>query len=133
MAQGDFDRALSGLLRADAPLSASTIAQLKEKWQEELPHWQIRSLEELEAVYLGVDGLYVKVGLEKQGSPPRVLAALSNGQKVVLAVVPGHQESTARWSVVLRDLKTCGLCAPRLVIRDGHLGIWTGRAAECLS
>jgi putative transposase len=55
-----------------------------------------------------------------------VLAALSNGQKIVVAVVPGHRESTASWSAVLRDLKARGLRAPRLVIGDGHLGIWAG-------
>ena len=55
-----------------------------------------------------------------------VLGALSHGQKVVLAVVPGNQESTSSWSVVLRDLKTRGLRAPWLVIGDGHLGLWAG-------
>lgn len=59
LAQGDFALALRGLLGADAPLSASTFARLKEQWQEELTHWQSRSLEDLEAVYLWVDGLYV--------------------------------------------------------------------------
>src|SRR5690606_5075068 len=55
-----------------------------------------------------------------------VLAALSNGHKVILAVVPGHRESTASWSAVLRDLKVRGFRTPRLVIGDGHLGIWVG-------
>ena len=49
LAQGDFALALRGLPGADAPLSASTIARLKKKWEEELPHWQSRSLEDLEA------------------------------------------------------------------------------------
>lgn len=127
LAHGDFDLALRGLLGADAPLSGSTVARLKEHWQAELVQWQGRSLEDLEAVYLWVDGLYVKAGLEKDKAALLVvLAALSNGQKVVLAVVPGHRESTASWSAVLRDLKARGLRAPRLVIGDGHLGIWAG-------
>jgi transposase-like protein len=54
-----------------------------------------------------------------------VLAALSDGRKVVLAVTPGHRESTASWAAVLRDLRDRGLRAPRLVIGDGHLGIWS--------
>lgn len=74
-----------------------------------------------------MDGIYVKAGLEKDKAALLVvLAALSNGQKVVLAVVPEHPESTANWSVVLRDLKARGLRGPRLVIGDGHLGIWAG-------
>jgi len=127
LAQGDFELALQGLLGTAAPLSGSTIARLKEKWQGELAQWQSRSLEEVEAVYLWMDGIYVKAGLEKDKAALLVvLAALSNGQKVVLAVVPGHRESTASWSAVLRDLKARGLRAPRLVIGDGHLGIWAG-------
>ena len=36
----------------------------------------------------------------------------------------GYRESTESWSEVLRDLKRRGMNAPRLVIADGHLGIW---------
>ena len=53
-----------------------------------------------------------------------ILAALSDGRKVVLAVRPGHRESTESWSAVLRDLQARGMNAPKLVIGDGHLGIW---------
>jgi len=53
-----------------------------------------------------------------------VLAALREGRNVVLAVTPGHRASTASWSAVLRDLAQRGLRPPRLVIGDGHLGIW---------
>ncbi|MDH3771214.1 MAG: IS256 family transposase [Nitrospirota bacterium] len=127
LAQGDFELALQGLLGTEAPLSGSTIARLKEKWQGEWAQWQSRSLEEIEPVYLWVDGIYVKAGLEKDKAALLVvLAALSTGQKVVLAVVPGHRESTASWGAVLRDLKARGLRAPRLVMGDGHLGIWAG-------
>ena len=77
---GDFDLALRGLLGADAPLSGSTVARLKEHWQAERVQWQGRSLEDLEGVYLWGDGLYVKVGLEKDKAALLVvLAALSNG------------------------------------------------------
>ncbi len=46
------------------------------------------------------------------------------GQKVVVSSVPGYRESTESWSEVLRDMKRRGLECPRLVIGDGHLGIW---------
>ena len=51
-----------------------------------------------------------------------VLAALSDGSKVVVSVTSGQRESTESWSEVLRDLKRRGMNAPRLVIADGHLG-----------
>lgn len=44
----------------------------------------------------------------------------------MLAGVPGQRESMAAWRVALRDLKAHALCTLRLVIRDGHLGIWAG-------
>ena len=126
LAQGDFELAVRGLLGADAPLSGPTVARLKERWHAELALWQTRRLEELQAVYLWVDGIYVKAGLEKDKAALLVvLAALSDGRKVVLAVTPGHRESTASWAEVLRDLRDRGLRAPRLVIGDGHLGIWS--------
>ena len=53
-----------------------------------------------------------------------VMAALSDGSKVVVSAVPGYRESTESWSEVLRDIKRRGLSCPRLVVGDGHLGIW---------
>ena len=77
-----------------------------------------------------MDGIYVKAGLEKDKAAILVvLAALRDGQKVILAVESGYRESTESWAAVLRDLKRRGLAAPKLVIGDGHLGIWGALAA----
>ena len=125
LAQGDFDLALRGLLGEDAPISASTVARLKEGWQGELGQWKERSLAGLEVVYLWVDGVYVKAGLEKEKAALLVaIGGLSDGQKVVLAAEPGYRESTESWSDMLRDLKQRGMNSPRVVVGDGHLGIW---------
>jgi transposase-like protein len=125
LAQGDFDLALRGLLGEEAPISASTVARLKENWQGELAQWKKRRLAGLEVVYLWVDGVYVKAGLEKDKAALLVaIGGLSDGQKVVLAVEPGYWESTESWSGMLRDLKQRGMNSPRVVVGDGHLGIW---------
>ncbi len=125
LAEGDFDLALRGLLGEEAPLSASTVARLKASWQVEYDEWRRRRLDDLELTYLWVDGLYVKAGLEKDKAAVLVaIGGLSDGQKVVLAVMPGQRESTESWSAMLRDLKARGLICPRLVVADGHLGIW---------
>ncbi len=130
LAQGDFDLALRGLLGEGAPLSAPSIARLKARWQAEYELWKTRSVEDLEVVYLWVDGVYVKAGLEKDKAAILVvLAALRDGQKVILAVESGYRESTESWAAILRDLKRRGLPAPKLVIGDGHLGIWGALAA----
>lgn len=125
LAEGDFDLALRGLLGEGAPLSASTIARLKEKWQAEWEAWRRRRLDDLQVVYLWVDGVYVKAGLERERAALLiVVAGLVDGRKEVVAVVPGYRESVESWSEVLRDLRDRGMGAPRLVIGDGHLGIW---------
>ncbi len=130
LAHGDFDLALRGLLGDGAPLSAPSIARLKAGWQAEYELWKTRTVADLEVVYLWVDGVYVKAGLEKDKAAMLVvLAALRDGQKVILAVESGYRESTESWSAILRDLKRRGLAAPKLVIGDGHLGIWGALAA----
>ena len=130
LAQGDFDLALRGLLGDGAPLSAPSIARLKAGWQAEYELWKTRSVADLEVVYLWVDGVYVKAGLEKDKAAILVvLAALRDGRKVILAVESGYRESTESWAALLRDLKQRGLQAPKVVIGDGHLGIWGALAA----
>lgn len=125
LSEGDFDLALRSLLGPEAPLSASTVARLKGKWQAELESWRQSSLSDLEVSYLWADGVYVKAGLEKDRAAVLVvLGALSDGRKVVLAVSAGHRESTASWSEVLRNLRDRGMVCPRLVVGDGNLGLW---------
>ena len=95
LSEGDFDLALRGLLGEDAPVSASTVARLKSKWNDELAQWRSRPLDDLEVVYMWVDGVYVKAGLEKEKAAVLVvMAALSDGSKVVVSTVPGYREST---------------------------------------
>jgi putative transposase len=127
LALGDFDLALGGLLGDGAALSPSTIARLKTKWHGEYESWRTERLDELEPVYLWVDGVYVKAGLEKDKAALLVvIAGCADGRKRLVALVAGHRESEAAWSGVLRDLKRRGLGCPKLVEGDGHLGIWAG-------
>src|SRR5207237_8865253 len=129
LAQGDFDLALRGLLGDGAPLSAPAIGGLKAGWQAEYELWTTRSVAELEVVYLWVDGVYVKAGLEKDKAAILVvLAALRDGRKVILAVESGYRESTESWAAILRDLKRRGLQAPRGGSGGGHHGIGGGVA-----
>jgi putative transposase len=104
--------------------------RLKAGWQAEYELWKTRSVAELDVVYLWVDGVYVKAGLEKDKAAILVvLAALREGQKVILGIESGYRESTESWAAIVRDLKRRGLRAPKVVIGDGHLGIWGALAA----
>lgn len=104
LAEGDFDLALRGLLGEDAPLSARTVARLKERRQGGWEAWRTRRLDDLQVVYLWVDGVYVKAGLERERAALLIaVAGLVDGRKEVAAVVPGYRESVESWSEVLRD------------------------------
>ncbi len=124
LASGDFELALSGLLGDQAALSASTLARVKERWQAEYSEWQQRRIED-EIVYLWLDGVYLKAGLEKEKAALLVAIGVKTGHKVVLAVSSGYRESTASWSGPLRELKARGMNEPRLVAGDGTLGLWS--------
>ena len=125
LAEGDFDLALRGLLGEGAPLSASSIARLKAGWLAEYEAFKKRSLLDSEIVYLWVDGVYVKAGLEKEKAALLVaIGGVRDGRKLVLAVEPGYRESKQSWAGMLRGLKERGMNCPSVVVGDGHLGIW---------
>ncbi|HEX2524148.1 MAG TPA: IS256 family transposase [Terriglobia bacterium] len=126
LAKGDFELALRGLLGEGAPLSASSIGRLKAKWQLEYEAWKQPDLSELQLVYAWADGIYVKAGLDKEKAALLVIiGATVEGRKVLLACESGQRESKLSWAALLRDLKARGLKVPRLMIADGHLGIWS--------
>jgi transposase-like protein len=125
LALGDFELALRGLLGDGAPLSPSSIDRLRAKWLLEYDAWRSRPLSDLKVVYVWADGVYVKAGLEKEKAALLVIiGALEDGRKEVLTVAPGYRESKDSWLEVLRDLKSRGLNVPKLLVADGHAGVW---------
>ena len=130
LAEGDFELALRGLLGEGAPLSKASVRRLRSSWTAEYEAWASRSLADREVVYVWADGIYVKAGLERHKAALLVvIGAMRDGTKEVLAVTSGYRESTDSWAEVLRELKARGLGVPKLLIADGHLGIW-GAATE---
>jgi putative transposase len=126
LAEGDFELALRGLWGEGAPLSASTVARLKGKWQGEYALWRQQSLSELQPVYMWADGIYVKAGLEKEKAAMLVVVlGLSDGSKVIAYLGSGYRESKESWAAALRDMKDRGLVDPRLAVADGALGLWS--------
>ncbi|MCC6445106.1 MAG: transposase [Armatimonadetes bacterium] len=132
LALGDFELALRGLLREEAPLSPATIQRLKASWQGEYAAWQQRRLEGLEVVYVWADGIYIKAGLDKDKSCLLVLVgALADGRKVVLGLESGHRESKESWAKLLRSLRDRGLACPKVVVGDGAIGLWGAVRGLC--
>lgn len=126
LAKGDFELALRGLLGEGAPLSCSSIQRLKAKWQAEYEEWKKQDLSDIKVVYQWADGIYVKAGLEKDRAALLIIVgALLSGEKKILACESGYRESKESWLGVLRGLTARGLKLGRLMVADGHLGIWS--------
>jgi len=125
LSSGDFELALRGLLGEGAPLSASSLTRLKGIWQGEYESWKGSDLSGLEVVYGWADGLYVKAGIaDRKAALLVIVVATAAGEKVLLACTAGERESKESWASLLRDLTKRGLKLPRLMVADGHLGIW---------
>jgi putative transposase len=125
LASGDFELALGELLGEGAPLSASSLQRLKEKWQGEYEQWKSTAIEEQDWAYLWADGIYVKAGLGKDKAALLVVIGVHrDGSKQFLALEPGYRESKESWALVLRQLRSRGIKSARLFVGDGHLGLW---------
>jgi putative transposase len=125
LASGDFELALRGLLGEGAPLSASSLQRLKEKWEQEYEQWRSTPIGEKDWAYLWADGIYVKAGIGKEKAALLVvIGVMRDGSKSFLALEPGHRESKESWAEVLRQLKNRGIKSVRFFVGDGHLGLW---------
>jgi len=125
LASGDFELALRELLGEGAPLSASSLQRLKEKWQGEYEQWKSRAIQEADWAYLWADGIYVKAGIGKEKAALLVVIGVQkDGQKRFLALEPGYRESKESWALVLRQVKARGVKSARLFVGDGNLGLW---------
>ena len=125
LASGDFEMALREMLGEGAPLSASSLQRLKEKWQGEYEQWKSTAVKESDWAYFWADGIYVKAGIGREKAALLVVIGVAqDGTKRFLALEPGYRESKESWGVVLRQLKARGIKGARLFVGDGHLGLW---------
>ena len=127
LSTGDFRPALEGLLGKDTSgLSAANITRLIGMWEAEWEAWRGRSLEDVDYVYVWVDGVHVNVRLGEQDRLCLLvmIGVRPDGTKELIAVEDGYRESTESWATLLRELKRRGMRAPELAVGDGALGFW---------
>lgn len=78
-----------------------------------------------EVVYLWVNGICVKAGLENEKAfLLGAIGSLRDGQEVVLSLESRYRESKEPWATLLRSLRDWGMNAPKAAIGDRHPGIW---------
>ena len=122
---GDFAPALEEFFGSAAGLSASVITRLTKQWQGEQRAFAERRLDEVDYVYVWVDGIHVNVRLEEARLCALVMVGVrADETKELVAITDGHRESTESRADVLRDLKRRGMRAPVVAVGDGALGFW---------
>jgi putative transposase len=117
--------ALKPLLKA-APLSKSAVSRVVATLKDGLEAWRTRSLTDLDAVYVYLDGFALRVRSAGKVVSVPVLGAvgvLTDGRKHLLALELCGGESFAAWKGCLDDLVARGLRAPVLCIIDGNAGL----------
>lgn len=125
LSTGDFEPVFRALLGETAPLSATSVVRLKEGWQAEYEAWRTRKLDGHRYLYVWADGVYLNAGGEEEKTALLCVVGLrEDGQKELLAMLPGYRESTESWAEVLRDLKSRGMRRPMAAVGDGALGLW---------
>jgi putative transposase len=125
LSSSDFGPVLEQFLGSDQGLSAATITRLTTQWQDEATMFNKRSLNETDYVYVWVDGIHLKVGLEQDKVCLLVMIGVrADGTKQLIALADGFRESTESWADLLRSCKRRGMAAPVLAVGDGALGFW---------
>ena len=125
LATRDFEPALRLLMGSEAPLSASVISRLTQRFKEQYEAFDRQDLQGTTFVYIWADGLYLKAGIGTEKACLMVLiGADREGQKHLIALREGYRESAESWGDLIRDCRQRGLNQPALWIADGNLGLW---------
>lgn len=125
LATRDFEPALRLLMGSEAPLSASVISRLTQRFKEQYEAFDRQDLKGTTFVYIWADGIYLKAGIGTEKACLMVLiGADREGQKHLIALREGYRESAESWGDLLRDCRRRGLNEPACWIADGNLGLW---------
>ena len=96
-------------------------------WSEELSAWDSRDMTGEKYAYVWADGVYFKVRGEKDNVCQLMLLGVGeDGRKRLMGMGEGYAESSDSWRELLLKLRAHGMEAPKLVVGDGGLVLWSG-------
>ena len=125
LATRDFEPALRLLMGEKAPLSASVISRLTQRFRAAYEAFERQDLSGIRFVYIWCDGIYLKAGLGTEKACLMVLiGADTEGKKHLIGLREGYRESAESWGGLLKDCRRRGLNEPACWIGDGALGLW---------
>jgi len=124
-------KALQPLL-GEENLSKSAISRVVGRLKELFEQWRHRDLTTERYAVVFLDGFHLGVRLAKRVVSAPVLVAMGvdeEGSKRLISLELAVSESTTTWGDFVGDLVKRGLCAPSLLVTDGHGGLKKARAA----
>jgi putative transposase len=125
LATRDFEPALRLLMGEKAPLSASVISRLTQRFRASYEAFEQQDLSEHTFVYAWADGIYLKAGLgTEKACLMVVIGADTEGKKHLIGLREGYRESAESWGALLKDCRLRGLNEPACWVADGALGLW---------
>jgi len=128
LSSGDFREVLMVLLGDKGVLSPCSVFRLQKHWNEEYLSFHQQNLDSHYA-YIFCDGVYIRVGGGGENLALLVVFGVDGeGNKRLLAIIPGYRESYENWLDVFRNLRERGVAGIGLVVADGIFGLW--RAAR---
>jgi transposase-like protein len=132
LATRDFEPALRLLMGEKAPLSASVISRLTQRFRGAYETFERYDLREIRFVYIWCDGIYLKAGLGTEKACLMVLiGADTEGKKRLIGLREGYRESAESWGALLKDCRRRGLNEPACWVGDGALGLWAAVNEHC--
>jgi putative transposase len=125
LATRDFEPALRLLMGEKAPLSASVISRLTQRFRSAYETFEQHDLGAIRFVYIWCDGIYLKAGLGTEKACLMVLiGADTEGKKHLIGLREGYRESAESWGALVKDCRRRGLNEPACWVGDGALGLW---------
>jgi transposase-like protein len=125
LATRDFEPALRLLMGEKAPLSASVVSRLTQRFRAGYEAFEQQDLRGVKFVYVWADGIYLKAGLGTEKACLMVLIGADKaGKKHLLGLREGYRESAESWGGLLKDCRRRGLNEPACWVADGALGLW---------
>ena len=95
MSSGDFAPALTEFFGSAAGLSASVVTRLTRAWQDERERFSLRSLAEVDYVYIWVDGIHFNVRLDESRLCALVIVGVrADGTKELVSITDEAHAST---------------------------------------
>ncbi len=104
----------------------STVSRITKRLEEKVTSLRSGKIDE-PITYLYLDATFLDARWARSVESVSALVAYgiaSDGKRRLLAVTIGAQESTESWTELLQQLVDRNLSGVRLVIADGHAGLW---------